>query len=73
MRLTVNKLTQILVPVVFGGMGSAFGLIPVFWANGAFLLAGGFVSLAERQVAARVRAVRGATAMITQQGEEDAT
>jgi len=53
MRLTVNKLTQIAVPVIFGGLGSAFGLIPVFWANGAFLLAGGFVSLAERRVAAR--------------------
>jgi MFS family permease len=49
MRLTVNKLTQIAVPVVFGGLGSAFGLIPVFWANGAFLLAGGVVSLAERR------------------------
>ena len=51
MRLTVNKLTQIAVPLVFGGLGSAFGLIPVFWANGAFLLAGGMVSLAERRVA----------------------
>jgi MFS family permease len=53
MRLTVNKLTQILVPLVFGAMGSAFGLIPVFWANGAFLLAGGMVSLAERKVSMR--------------------
>jgi MFS family permease len=53
MRLTVNKLTQILVPLVFGAMGSAFGLIPVFWANGAFLLAGGVVSLAERKVSMR--------------------
>jgi MFS family permease len=51
MRLTVNKLTQIAVPVIFGGLGSAFGLIPVFWANGAFLLAGGVVSLAEQRVA----------------------
>jgi MFS family permease len=53
MRLTVNKFTQIAVPVIFGGMGSAFGLVPVFWANGAFLLAGGIVSLAERRIAAR--------------------
>jgi MFS family permease len=52
MRLTVNKLTQIAVPVIFGGLGSAFGLVPVFWANGAFLLAGGAVSLAERRIAA---------------------
>ncbi len=51
MRLTVNKLTQIAVPLVFGGLGSAFGLIPVFWANGAFLLLGGVISLAEQRVA----------------------
>jgi MFS family permease len=69
MRLTVNKLTQIAVPVVFGGLGSAFGLIPVFWANGAFLLAGGFVSLAERRISAR----RDAAAVITEQKEEDST
>ena len=69
MRLTVNKLTQIAVPVVFGGLGSAFGLIPVFWANGAFLLAGGFVSLAERRITARRG--REAVSVITEQEEED--
>jgi MFS family permease len=67
MRLTVNKLTQIVVPVVFGGIGSAFGLWPVFWANGAFLLAGGVVSLAERRVSSR----RDPAAAITEQEEED--
>ena len=64
MRLTVNKLTQILVPLVFGAMGSAFGLIPVFWANGLFLLGGGAVSLAERKVTAK-----GAAAMSGPQEE----
>ena len=68
MRLTVNKLTQIAVPLLFGGLGSAFGLLPVFWANGAFLLAGGFVSLAERRVATRRDA---AAALAAQQEEED--
>jgi hypothetical protein len=48
----VNKLTQIAVPVLFGGLGSAFGLVPVFWANGTFLLVGGLLSLAERRIAA---------------------
>lgn len=67
MRLTVNKLTQIIVPVVFGGLGSAFGMLPVFWANGAFLLAGGFVSLAER----RITAARDAAAAIAENQEED--
>jgi predicted MFS family arabinose efflux permease len=67
MRLTVNKLTQIVVPLVFGGIGSAFGLFPVFWANGAFLLAGGVVSLAERRVNSR----KDPAAAITEQEEED--
>ncbi|HEX6632729.1 MAG TPA: MFS transporter, partial [Usitatibacter sp.] len=49
LRLVANKLTQIGVPLVFGAMGSALGLLPVFWANGAFLLAGGILSLAERR------------------------
>ena len=67
MRLTVNKLTQIAVPLVFGGLGSAVGLLAVFWANGAFLLAGGFVSLAERRVASR----RDPAAAVAEQQEED--
>ena len=68
LRLTVNKLTQIAVPLVFGAMGSAFGLLPVFWANGAFLLAGGAISLAER----KVTAARNATAALAEEEEEDA-
>jgi predicted MFS family arabinose efflux permease len=44
MRITVNKLTQIAVPLIFGGIGSAFGVPPVFWANAAFLLIGGVIS-----------------------------
>ncbi len=45
MRLTVNKVTQIAVPLLFGAIGSAFGLAPVFWANALFLLGGGLLSL----------------------------
>ncbi|MEO5676571.1 MAG: MFS transporter [Usitatibacter sp.] len=69
MRLTANKLTQLLVPLAFGAMGTAFGLIPVFWANGAFLLAGGFLSLAERKLSAARAAAAAAT--LAQQQEED--
>jgi MFS family permease len=47
MRLTVNKITQIAIPLVFGGIGTVFGLAPVFWANAAFLFAGGALSLRE--------------------------
>jgi MFS family permease len=45
MRLTVNKVTQIAIPIVFGGIGTVFGLAPVFWANAAFLFAGGALSV----------------------------
>jgi MFS family permease len=47
MRLTVNKITQISIPIVFGGIGTVFGLAPVFWANAAFLFAGGALSVRE--------------------------
>ena len=67
LRLTVNKLTQIVVPLAFGAMGTAFGLVPVFWANGAFLLTGGFISLAERKMSA----AKNAAAAVAEQQEED--
>jgi len=67
MRLTVNKFTQIVVPLAFGAMGSAFGLIPVFWANGAFLLAAGFLALAERKISA----ARDAAAVVAEQQEDE--
>jgi predicted MFS family arabinose efflux permease len=51
MRLTVNKITQISIPLVFGGIGTVFGLAPVFWANAAFLLAGGLMSARDRRSA----------------------
>jgi predicted MFS family arabinose efflux permease len=49
MRLTVNKITQIAIPVVFGGIGAAFGLAPVFFGNAAFLLASGVMSVKNRR------------------------
>ncbi len=51
MRLTVNKITQISIPLVFGGIGAVFGLAPVFWANAAFLLAGGLMSARDLRAA----------------------
>jgi len=54
MRLTVNKITQIAIPLVFGGI-AFFGLYPVFWANAAFLLAGGAVSLKDLRKVSRDR------------------
>ncbi|MBI3045365.1 MAG: MFS transporter [Betaproteobacteria bacterium] len=39
MRATINQITHIAVPLIFGTIGSAFGVAPVFLAN-ALILAG---------------------------------
>jgi hypothetical protein len=44
LRLAVNKLTQIAVPLAFGSLGTAAGVFPVFWANALLLLIGGYLS-----------------------------
>ena len=53
LRIAVNNFTHVAVPVVFGAIGSAFGLSPVFWANSVFLAAGGYASLRRLPGAAR--------------------
>lgn len=45
MRIMANKVTQIGMPLLFGGVGAALGSVPVFLATGTFLLAGGVLSL----------------------------
>jgi MFS family permease len=45
MRIMANKVTQIAVPLAFGGFGAAMGAVPVFLATAAFLLAAGLISL----------------------------
>jgi MFS family permease len=45
MRIMANKVTQIAVPLAFGGFGAALGAAPVFVATGVFLLAAGLISL----------------------------
>jgi hypothetical protein len=40
-----NKVTQIGVPLMFGGLGAAMGAAPVFLATGAFLFVAGLLSL----------------------------
>lgn len=44
LRLTANNLVRVVGPLVFGAVGSAFGLPPVFWANGALMLVGALLS-----------------------------
>ncbi len=45
MRIMANKVTQIAVPLAFGGFGAALGSVAVFVATGVFLLAAGLISL----------------------------
>jgi MFS family permease len=45
MRIMANKVTQIAVPLAFGGLGAAMGSVPVFLATGAFLFVAGLLSL----------------------------
>jgi len=40
LRQTVNKATEVVVPLVFGLIGTAFGMVPVFWLDAAMLAAG---------------------------------
>jgi MFS family permease len=44
MRITVNQFAHFVVPLVFGGLGSAAGYAVVFITNAAFLMAGGILS-----------------------------
>jgi MFS family permease len=48
LRLAVNNCTHIVVPLVFGSIGSAFGVAPVFWANAVMLAGGGMLNRSGR-------------------------
>ncbi len=42
LRIAINNTAHVAVPGVFGLIGSATGLAPVFWASGAILALGGY-------------------------------
>ena len=44
MRLTANNFVRVTGPVVFGAIGSAFGLPVVFWILAAVMASGGLLS-----------------------------
>ena len=44
LRLTINNITHIGVPVAAGGVAAALGVGPVFWASAALLAVGGWLS-----------------------------
>ena len=43
-RLTTTNAVRVLGPMVFGAVGTAFGVPPVFWINGAMMASTGFIS-----------------------------
>jgi MFS family permease len=44
LRQMSNNVTHLVVPVIFGAVGSAFGIAPVFMTNAIFLSAGAYVA-----------------------------
>ena len=44
MRITVNQIAHMAIPLLFGAIGTAVGLSAVFFANAGFLVAGGYMS-----------------------------
>ena len=39
LRLTANNLARIVIPLTAGALGTAFGMVPVFWMNAVNLSA----------------------------------
>ena len=44
LRMTVNHISRVIGPVIFGSIGSAFGLPAIFWLNAVLLGGGGWMS-----------------------------
>jgi predicted MFS family arabinose efflux permease len=49
LRVTINQITHIAVPIVFGTIGSVFGVAPVFLANAMILAGGGLLNRARER------------------------
>ncbi|HEX2825245.1 MAG TPA: MFS transporter [Burkholderiales bacterium] len=52
MRVTINNFMHIAVPMIFGTLGTALGVAPVFYANAAILAAGGAIATRARNALA---------------------
>jgi MFS family permease len=57
LRLMINNFTHIVVPLLFGSLGTAFGIVPVFIANSAILGAGGILSSRAKAASKRAQPV----------------
>lgn len=49
LRLTINNITHIAVPLAAGSVGALLGIAPVFWASAAILAVSGWLSHRDRQ------------------------
>lgn len=43
LRQTVNKATEVVVPILFGSVSAALGMVPVFWIDALMLAYGGIL------------------------------
>jgi len=43
LRQTVNKATEVVVPLIFGTLSTALGMVPVFWFDALMLAGGGWL------------------------------
>jgi MFS family permease len=43
-RVTINQFTHIVVPLIFGSLGSLFGIAPVFIINSVIMATGGYLN-----------------------------
>jgi hypothetical protein len=44
LRLTANNIARIVIPLTAGALGTAFGMVPVFWMNAVNLTAVSFLA-----------------------------
>lgn len=44
LRFSMVNFTHMLIPLIFGTVGSAVGLIAVFFANSALMIGGGYAN-----------------------------
>ena len=44
LKITTNHLTNMVSPIIFGGIATALGLLPMFWLNGLMMAAGSYIS-----------------------------
>lgn len=44
LRLAINRLSQLIAPMMFGLLGTWAGVVSVFYVSGAFLIGGAFLT-----------------------------